>query len=161
MEISVKDGKNIELLIKVNYVQSKFLDIKCVDDINLGNFKNVDLKKESLKISFKFKGSGDVNFKLKRLELEEKNMEVIVVIKVKLLEQRQQDKFEFIVLFIIIRVRKSIEFNDVFKVIFEVLVVNIEEFYLFMILRGKGIFKSFEDFVYNLRYFKVQKQVLE
>lgn len=161
MEISVKDGKNIELLIKVNYVQSKFLDIKCVDDINLGNFKNVDLKKESLKISFKFKGSGDVNFKLKRLELEEKNMEVIVVIKVKLLEQRQQDKFEFIVLFIIIRVRKSIEFNDVFKVIFEVLVVNIEEFYLFMILRGKGIFKSFEDYVYNLRYFKVQKQVLE
>lgn len=158
METSVKDGKNIELLIKVNYVQSKFLDIKRVDDINLGNFKNVDLKKESLKISFKFKGSGDVNFKLKRLELEEKNMEVIVVIKVKLLEQRQQDKFEFIVLFIIIRVRKSIEFNDVFKVIFEVLVVNIEEFYLFMILRGKGIF---EDFVYNLRYFKVQKQVLE
>lgn len=161
MEIIVKDGKNIELLIKVNYVQSKFLDIKRVDDINLGNFKNVDLKKESLKISFKFKGSGDVNFKLKRLELEEKNMEVIVVIKVKLLEQRQQDKFEFIVLFIIIRVRKSIEFNDVFKVIFEVLVVNIEEFYLFMILRGKGIFKSFEDVVYNLRYFKVQKQVLE
>lgn len=161
MEISVKDGKNIELLIKVNYVQSKFLDIKRVDDINLGNFKNVDLKKESLKISFKFKGSGDVNFKLKRLELEEKNMEVIVVIKVKLLEQRQQDKFEFIVLFIIIRVRKSTEFNDVVKVIFEVLVVNIEEFYLFMILRGKGIFKSFEDFVYNLRYFKVQKQVLE
>lgn len=158
MDMSVKDGKNTETLIKVNHIQSKLPDTKRADDTNS---KNADSKKESPKTSSKSKGSGDVNFKSKRLEMEEKNMEVTVVTKVKPSEQRQQDKSEPTVPPIIIRVKKSIESNDASKAIPEVLAANTEESHLSMTLRGKGTSKSPEDPVHNLRHSKAQKQVLE